>query len=477
MIDQANLRNPLRWYGLALLMGVLLSLGVGDPFGKFQAQRFAELIPALALLAWCYRRQPPTVFTNPAIGGWYGLGLLGFALTTLAAGFLGPIPWISIGFLGLVLLQFGLLPWIQPVWQRHGEDGIRILALLAVALIGVDVGILVIAQASEISAYAWVVRILPGQRPDAFPYLFLNTRWANQAALLLLWVFLPLLEQLRVGEIRRRRWFWWGICLAIPALAMLQFVFTAGRGALLATSLAVLALWLGSGRAEGDRRQMLRLGVLIMLVAALVALLLNLVIDQGSLLSSIALRNARDLSLDGGADDRRILLWGAFARGVWAHGFWGQGIPAVASGAAACTPHNLWLALVFWSGWLGTGFAGLLATGFVPGRWRCSGCQMMALPVLISLLVYPLVDDLWLRSLSLALLLVLLPALKQPDSPDSIRSQPRWLRAFAFPLSTYRLLALIGVLLISLALAVPGGVGFRPSDLVSVPGRVCLLFF
>lgn len=108
----------------------------------------------------------------------------------------------------------------------------------------------------------------------------------------------------------------------------------------------------------------------------------------------------------------------------------------------------------------------------------------MAPPLLLSLFLYQLVDDIWLRPLALALLLVLLPALnqaaQQPTSPQPAHQQKapqRWLQRFDFAAVTYRLLAVVGVLLITLSTVVPGGVGFAPSDRVAMPKATCLLFF
>ena len=171
MIARADRANPLRWYLAALLLGLVLSLQEGYPLLKFQAQRLAEIVPALGLLAWGYRRQPAAFFSESVLSGWYGLGLVGFLAAALLSGVLGAIPWISLGFLGLVLLQFGLLPLLQPVWQRHGADTVRLLALFTVAVLGMDVGIWLLARAFEVTPYAWVQRRFAGGGLAEVPYL------------------------------------------------------------------------------------------------------------------------------------------------------------------------------------------------------------------------------------------------------------------------------------------------------------------
>jgi hypothetical protein len=143
-----------------------------------------------------------------------------------------------------------------------------------------------------------------------------------------------------------------------------------------------------------------------------------------------------------------------------------------------CTPHNLWLGLLYWTGLVGTAFAAMLASAFVPWRWRADGVSVMALPLLLSLFVYQLVDDIWLRPLALAVLLLVLSGLKCSEPKVAQQKAPqRWLQRLAFPAVTYRLLAVVGVLLITLSTVVPGGVGFAPSDLVTMPKADCLLLF
>jgi hypothetical protein len=176
----------------------------------------------------------------------------------------------------------------------------------------------------------------------------------------------------------------------------------------------------------------------------------------------------------------RLNNWLVFGRASLGSPLWGVGIQAVPEGATLCGPHNLPLALLYWVGLLGTACATLLATGFVPRRWSGFRHNVMAAPLLTALFSYQLVDDIWLRPLSLALLLVLLPGLL-PDGavegwPVPARLAPV-LQRFAWPASTYRLLALVGVLLILVSAVVPGGVGFKPSDLVNTGADGCLLFF
>jgi hypothetical protein len=476
VIARSDRANPLRWYLAALLLGLLLSLLGGYPLLKFQGQRLAELLPALGLLGWCYRRQPAAFFSQPVLSGWYGLGLVGFGAAALASALLGTIPWISLGFLGLVLLQFGLLPLLQPAWQRHGADTVRLLALFAVAALGMDVGIWLLARGFDLTPYAWVLRLQPGGGMAEAPYLYMNSRWANQLTVLLIWSFVPLLQQLQSGLIARQRRFWWAICGAVPLLGVSQIVLNQGDGALLAVVVGGAGLALAGWRSRAERRRLCWTATALLLGAGGLAALLSAALNAGDFFTEFAQRGAEQLAPAAPTAQKRIVLWPAYARAVLASPWLGAGIPAIAPASPECSPHNLWLALLHWTGLLGTAAALALATAFVPRQWQGRGVSVMALPLLLGLFVYQLVDDIWLRPLALALLLVLLPGLKLVEGQQQQAPQG-WLRRFAFPASTYRLLAVVGVLLITVSTVVPGGVGFAPSPLVTMPKAACLLFF
>jgi hypothetical protein len=98
--------------------------------------------------------------------------------------------------------------------------------------------------------------------------------------------------------------------------------------------------------------------------------------------------------------------------------------------------------------------------------------------LLAALFTYQLVDDLWLRPLSLAVLLLVLPGLLVDDAQQPHRLEPLCLRAWALPITTWRVLALVGLLLITISAVHPAGVGFAPSHLVQASARGgCLLLF
>jgi hypothetical protein len=292
------LRNPLRWYLAALLVGLVLSLLEGYPQLKFQANRLTQILPAVGLLAWTYRRQPAAFFQEPVLSGWYGLGLVGFAAATLLSGALGVIPWISLGFLGVMLLLFGLLPLLQPAWREHGADTGRVLALFAVAVLGMDVAIWLLDRAFEVTPYAWVLRPQPGGGMAEAPYLHLNARWANQLTVLLTWSFLPLLQQLQSGLIQQRRRFWWAVCWAVPVLAMAQIALNRGDGAFLGVAAGTAWLAVAGWRSPGAGERLLLVcgGAWMLVSATLAASVLSVaVMDAGQCFSGIwwsAMRNS-----------------------------------------------------------------------------------------------------------------------------------------------------------------------------------------
>ena len=468
--------HPLRWYPVVLLAGVGVSLAAGSPLQKFQQQRWVEILLAVAVLAWCYRPAAARLLGRPLLSGWYGLGLIGFGGVALVGSALGPIPWISLGFVGVVLLQFGLLPLLVDGWRERRDEGIRLLALLAVALVGMDVGLWLVMHGFDLQPYAWMRRLSPsGQLEMETPYLFLNARWANQVSLLLLWTFIPLLQQLQQGVIRRQRRFWWFVCWAVPLLCCTQVVLSEGDGALIAILLALVGLLV-------QRRNVRAVQILACCLAA--AFALSLLLNEGTLLLQFGQRAGTELQQSLTAPPKgatlptvyRLPYWLLYLRHVADAPLFGHGIPVIQAGSPVCTPHNIWVALLYWTGLAGTGFALLLTTGFVPwSRQQWRQASPMAMPLLVSLFVYQLVDDIWLRPLSLALLLVLLASLLPADAPPL--PEPAMVRRFTLCFEQYRLLALLGVLLLCLSVAMPGGAGLGPSDLVSLPGQMCLLLF
>lgn len=349
-------------------------------------------------------------------------------------GGLGPIPWISLAFLGLVLLQFGLLPLLRPAWQRHGPDTLRVLALFALAVLGIDVGIWLAVTIQGQTPYAYTYWLTP-QGLDHVPYLHLNVRWANQLPVLLIWSFVPLQQQLQQGEIRRLRWFWWPVCAAIPLLGMAQILLSNGDGAFLAAAAATVLMALLGWRGEVAQRRLWWSATVAMLAAVLVAGFGDSLLDGSRFVGGLVERNVSELSEGLEREGMRLGVWRQHLRAALGSPLWGGGIQALPPERTLCTPHNLWVGLLHWTGLLGTGCALLLAGAFVPRRWSQLARLPLAAPLLAALFVYQLVDDIWLRP---------------------------------FPLA---------VLLMVVSFVLPDGVQIGPSPLVQQRGAECLLFF
>lgn len=474
MIDRRTLGNPLRWYFAAVLLGMVLSMQVESPVLKYSSHRLVQLVPALGLLLWTYRPQPRAFFQSPAIDGWYGLGLVGFTLTALLGGFLGPTPWVSLAFLGVTLLVFGMLPLLQPVWRRYRADSERMLALFAFSMIGIDVGLWLIAKAYGSNPYACVVMSLPENTFWFVPYLHMNPRWANQFAVLLVWSFVPLLRQLREGDISRRRTFWWVICVGVLLMGVAQILLTRGYGATLAiTAAAVLMAALGL-RTRGEVRRLWWTASLAVVITASVVLLVSWELGTGAFITGLPERNVLELTVGVEDENKRMHLLIRHLQGALSSPVWGKGIMAPLAKDGLRYPHNLWAGLLHWTGLVGVGFSLLMARGFVPALWRTLASLTLAAPLLAALFVYQVVDDIWVRPFGLAMLLPLLPGLLEGHGSE-MRKPPGWLARLEFPQATYRFIALIGLLLAFLSFVYPDALHSGQPPLSGIQWRLCNL--
>ena len=470
------LNNPLRCYLSALLICLLLSLLFGPSIDKWQAQRLAELLPAIGILVWSFTQKSEASCRKPIMTGWYGLGLLGFAVVAVWSSFFGDIFLISMSYIGLVLLQFGLLPLLQEAWRSYGDDAFRLLAVFALAILGIDVGFLLISHFWNLKPYALTRFTVPsGERWLIYwenLYLFMNPRWANQITVLLIWSYIPVLNQLELGLISASRWFWWLTCAAVPFLGLIQIVVTKGDGAFISVICGVTSLALIAELGNRSTRRIYSVSVVWILACMFAILLLSLITVNADFLTQFFTRNLAEFRPD--RPNYRILLWLKYGREALAMFPLGGGIPDVPIGSPSCSPHNLWLGLAYWSGLLSIPFAMMLASGFVP-RSLTSRTNPMSLPLLTGLCVYSLVDDIWHQPIALAVILIVLPSLDCNTSQNS-SDQNGLLGFFKLSASDYRLLSAIGLALIAISTIVPGGSGLGPSLKVGVPGMGrCLL--
>jgi O-antigen ligase len=145
---------------------------------------------------------------------------------------------------------------------------------------------------------------------------------------LLLWTFLPLLQQLQSGAIRRWRGFWWPVCVAVPLLCLLQIGLSQGDGAFLAAALGTAMVGRQAWRGGGERRRLFGTE-LVLLLAALGTVL----VGGASFFTDAVQRNSNEL-VQGTQDSmRRLLNWQIYAQAFLASPLWGVGIQAVPAGS------------------------------------------------------------------------------------------------------------------------------------------------
>jgi hypothetical protein len=137
--------------------------------------------------------------------------------------------------------------------------------------VGLDVGIWLVSHLNGLEPYSWERRLQADGRLFDMPYLFLNARWANQISVLMLWTFLPLLQQLQSGRIRRWRGFWWPLCALVPLLCLLQIATSQGDGAMLATAIGTAMVAVLAWRSGGERRRLYATALLWLLLSAAIA--------------------------------------------------------------------------------------------------------------------------------------------------------------------------------------------------------------
>ena len=467
---------PLRWFFGILYFGLVLISFIIDPVQKYHAQRLLELGLGIAILLWSSRACWDHIRENRPLVGWpYGFGLLGLFLVSLIGASLGSIPWVSLGFSGVLLLELALMPLVALAWHEHRADALRVLALFSFCLIGTDLGFWVIARIHGWAPYLAVWHFSP-VTSLAFspPYLFHNPRWANQLTVLLLWSYLPLLHQLLSLQIRRYQLFWWSICLGVPSFCWIQIVLSNGDGAFISSLMATLVAAFVWFRSVGYQRFLWGRALSIALVALFFALLCSALLDSTGLLADFVARNAAEFNGVSPQSDRRLISWPLYLAASLRSPLWGTGIQVVPFGSSVCGPHNIWISLLYWTGFLGVFFSLFFFRAF------SLSSSPFGLPMGVALFFYQLVDDVWLRPVSLSVLLLLL-SLFMPLESDRIPHNALrygWLHSFGMNLFRVRSLALCGLALILISVLQPGGVGLGPSPLVSRgSGSLCLLLF
>ena len=141
----------------------------------------------------------------------------------------------------------------------------------------------------------------------------------------------------------------------MPLLCCTQVVLSEGDGALIAISLALVALLV-------QRRSARAVQILACCLAA--AFALSLLLNEGTLLLQFGQRAGTELQQSLAAPPKgatlltvfRLPYWLLYLRHVADAPLFGHGIPVIQAGSPVCTPHNIWVALLYWTGLAGTGF-------------------------------------------------------------------------------------------------------------------------
>lgn len=474
----------LRLYIAVLFFGLVLSSFTEAASQKFQQHRLLEIGLWLLVLGWSYvasrRGERPA-----AMGKLYWIGLSTFSAAALIGGFRGATPWISLAFTGSALVQFSLVPWLVPQWQRYGEDAVRMLALLATCLVGMDVGLWIITHLNGFPPYHFIATQQANGEPQGLgiPYLTINSRWANQISVLLLFSYVPLMHQLYRGVIAGNQGFWQVVTWSTPTICWSQILLTQGDGGFIAGLAGTTWLIWNAASKRNANVKFWRRSVTASVVGLGVGIALSAWLDSAGALGSAAQRNVAELDATGGV---RLSHWIFYLSQSLQSPLWGHGIYTVPPGSGICTPHNLWISLAYWTG--GTGIAGAIGIAASFRTIKTNQKQGTAIPedpdyktltpTLAGLFIYQLVDDIWLRAGSLALMLLLLGEIYSSDHRQSHRER-------ANTRNTARTMALAGLLMIAISIHQPHGVGVGNRLLIpeqptttnlAREDNICLLF-
>ena len=377
-----------------MLTGLLLLTAPIQPgLLKHDAYRSVALICFTALMACHYLRRAKPI----AVSQRYALSAGLFSLWGLLTA-----AWSSTGDQALLFallppIFFLALPILALSWRRHPWASALSLAVVACCLFGLETLHIL---------GSWVSGDTPYRMPNwnwIRPYLFYNSRDANQFHILLLWSGLPcLVAGLRYTH-KRLQPLLFGAGLLIPALGLFLILASQGDGALVALLAGSLTSWIVLRR---DHARALAWFALALGLGAVLFLILNLTLGQGDLFGDLVSRNANEFDPSRG----RLRSWLAHGTSMLNNQLWlGAGYRAIPTGSGLCAPHNIVVSLAYSLGLPGLGLAALWVSSM---RWSQRNAaiplQALAPGVFTALLVYQLVDEIWGFAPSLVLLSILL---------------------------------------------------------------------
>lgn len=436
------------------LLGLLLLAAsyVQIPFFKHDAYRSISLACILCALSSYYltkrdelRVSRKYVILSSAISIW-GVGASYWASAAEQALLFGLLPPIF----------FILATLSSESWRNYPEATCLSLAYLAIAILAFDTILSVVDSIQGVNPYRMV---WPN---EARPYIFYNSRDANQFHLLMMWSGLPCLWlafNKTTSSFKSLSLAATGI--AIPAMSLFLILNSQGDGALLAT---LIGYFTSLSMLRGPWRRILAVFALGLGIGA-VAFVIFHAFTSGDLFGDVLTRNASEFSAYPGG---RMHTWSKHLESIWRNGLWhGAGYRAIPTGSKQCDPHNLLIGIGYW-----LGIPGLLLLGswITTLNWKLGNhpaCVQALLPGTFgSLAVYQLVDAIWGFPPTFVLLCVIFGIV----CPLVEASERGWKPAVVLS----RKLALLGITLVTLFFVLaqqPGFNSYHPAR------RSCLMAF
>lgn len=365
----------------ALLTGLLILTAPLQPgLLKHDAYRSVCLICFLALMAGHYLKRAEPIRVSRR----YVLSATLLSAWGLITSLWSSTPDQALLFALLPPILFLAIPLLAGSWQLHPWGSALSLAAATICIFSLD---------SLHIISSWLTNDIPYRMPTTNfirPYLFYNSRDANQFQTLLIWSSLPCLIK---GLDAPQRWLNRSLFCAgllIPAQGMFLILASRGDGALFALFTGSLMSWLLLRR---EHSQILAWFAFALGLGAATFLIMNLNIGPGDLFGDVVTRNLNEFKPSSG----RLRSWIAHIHSMMSNQLWlGAGYRAIPHESGVCGPHNILISLSYFLGVPGLALTGLWVSSM---RWSTSGAahpiRVLAPGLFSALLVYQMVDEIW----------------------------------------------------------------------------------